>query len=196
MLFIGNANLLHIFGTGFIGIIAAGIFVFGANYRIARILSYFGTDDSSINITSWQLKQGLIALGTGGLFGLGPGHSQQSYFFLPEAYVDFILSIIGEEYGFIGLFLIFSTFGLIFFRGMQIAKKAPDLLGYFLSIGIILVLSIYLFTNAAVNIGLLPTTGVPLPFISYGGTAVVFNAVAIGILLNISSQANIFSRNM
>ena len=195
MLFVGNTNLLHLFATAVIGAIAAGIFAVAAPYRMARILAYFGIGDSAPTVTGYQLQQALIALGNGGFFGIGPGQSKQSHLFLPESYVDFIFSIIGEEYGFIGLLLIFAAFGIIFFRGMLIAKKAPDQFGYFLSIGIVLTLAIYLFTNVAVNTGLLPTTGVPLPFLSYGGTAVIFYSAAIGILLNISSQANVYPIN-
>ena len=157
-----------------------------------RILGFFGWGDVSSNTTQDQLQQGLIALGSGGFSGLGPGQSQQSYLHLSESYGDFIFSVIGEEYGFIGLLILIIAYGVIFYRGMLIAKKAPDQFGYFLSIGIVIVFALYLFTNAAVNTGIGPTTGVPLPFISYGGTAVVVSSAAIGILLNISAQSNVF----
>ena len=192
MLFVGNTNLLHLFATAFVGAVAAGVYAVAAPYRMARILAYFGIGDSTPTVAKYQLQQALIALGNGGFIGAGPGQSKQSHLFLPESYGDFIFSIIGEEYGFIGLLLIFAAFGIIFFRGMLIAKKAPDQFGYFLSIGIVLTLAIYLFTNAAVNTGLLPTTGVPLPFLSYGGTAVIIYSAVIGILLNISTQANVY----
>jgi cell division protein FtsW len=195
MLFVGNANLLHLMAVGLAGIVSAGIFAVSADYRLARLLSYFGIGEAAPNVAGYQLNQALIALGNGGLYGLGAGQSKQSYGFLPESYGDFIFSVIGEEYGFIGLLIIFIAFGIIFYRGMRIAKNAPDLFGYFLSIGIIIVIALYLFTHTAVNIGLFPTTGVPLPFISYGGTAVIVYSAAIGILLNISSQTNIFSIN-
>ena len=193
MMFVGNTNLLHLITTVAIGIVGAGMYAVSAPYRMARILAYFEVGNTSPNITKYQLQQALIALGNGGFLGLGPGQSRQSYLFLPESYGDFIFSTIGEEYGFLGLLLIFAAFGLIFFRGMLVAKKAPDILGYFLAIGIILTLAIYLFTNAAVNTGLLPTTGVPLPFLSYGGTAVLVYSAVIGILLNISAQANVYT---
>lgn len=192
MLFVGNTNLLHLISTAFVGLIGAGIYAVSAPYRLARISAYFGFGDAPPNVTKYQLQQALIALGNGGFFGLGPGQSKQCHLFLPESYGDFIFSTIGEEYGFFGLLCIFIVFGIIFFRGMLVAKKAPDEFGYFLSIGIVLTLAIYLFTNAAVNTGLLPTTGVPLPFLSYGGTAVIIYSAVIGILLNISAQANIY----
>jgi cell division protein FtsW len=137
----------------------------------------------------------LIALGNGGIFGLGPGQSRQSDLFLPESYGDFIFSVIGEEYGFIGVILIIAAFVLILWRGIIIAKNAPDFFGYFLATGIILTLAIFAFVNAGVNCGLLPTTGLPMPFISYGGTAVIFHAAAVGILLNISKHAGVYPKD-
>lgn len=196
MMFIGNVNLLYLFATGLVGIAAAGAYAISAPYRLNRIKAFLGISDGNnpIETVNYQLNQALIALGNGGLFGVGPGQNRQSHLFLPESYGDFIFSIIGEEYGFIGLLLILVSFALIFWRGMLIAKKAPDNFGYFLAVGIITTFAIYVFVNAGVNTGLLPTTGVPMPFISYGGTAVLFYATAIGILLNISAQAGVFPK--
>lgn len=193
MMFIGNTNLLYLLATIGIGGAAAIVYAVSADYRMARILVYFGSSNSSSpNVADYQLQQALIALGNGGIFGLGPGQGLQNHLFLPESYGDFIFSIIGEEYGFIGLFMIFLAFAVICWRSMLIAKKAPDNFGYFLAIGIVSTLTLYLVVNAAVNTGLLPTTGVPLPFISYGGTAIVIYSAVAGILLNISAQANIY----
>ena len=153
-----------------------------------------GDAGSQVETTGYQLNQALIAMGNGGIFGVGPGQNRQSHLFLPESYGDFIFSIIGEEYGFIGLFAILAAFALIFWRGMIIAKKAPDNYGYFLAIGIIITFAIYVFVNAGVNTGILPTTGVPMPFISYGGTAILFYSAAIGVLLNISAQAGVYPK--
>jgi cell division protein FtsW len=200
MLFIGNANLLHIITTGLSSIGIAIIYlIVTADYRLDRLLSFMG--NSSIKETvnhkaNYQLDQALIAIGNGGIFGVGPGQSRQSHLFLPESYGDFIYSIIGEEYGFIGVTLILVAFILIFWRGMLIAKKAPDNFGYFLAVGILITFAIYVFVNAGVNCGLLPTTGLPMPFISYGGTAVIFYSAAIGILLNISAQAGVYPRRL
>ncbi len=192
MMFIGNTNLLYLFATVIVGGAGAAVYAVSAPYRMNRILSYFGMGNSSPTVTDYQLQQALIALGNGGFIGLGPGQGRQTHLFLPESYGDFIFSVIGEEYGFLGLLLIFGTFAVIFWRGMITARKAPDNFGYFLAIGIIIAFALYLFVNAAVNTGLLPTTGVPLPFISYGGTAIIINAAVAGILLNISAQANIY----
>ncbi len=197
MMFIGNTNLIHLALTAFVGLIASASYAVSATYRMNRIKAFFGMFDSSsehFESSSYQLNQALIAIGNGGIFGVGPGQNRQSHLFLPESYGDFIFSIIGEEYGFIGLFVILAAFALIFWRGMIIAKKSPDNFGYFLAIGITITFAIYVFVNAGVNTGLLPTTGVPMPFISYGGTAVIFYAVAVGILLNISAQAGIFPK--
>ncbi len=197
MLFIGNTNLLHVAATTFASLGAAAIYLTAtSSYRLNRILAYFGdpgTPDKAENL-NYQLNQALIALGNGGMFGVGPGQSRQSHLFLPESYGDFILSIIGEEYGFIGILVIISLFILIFWRGMIIAKNAPDNFGYFLATGIIITFAFYVFVNSGVNSGLLPTTGLPMPFISYGGTAVLIYSAAIGVLLNISSQAGIYPR--
>ncbi len=195
MLFIGNTNILHIAATGSIGLVMAAFYAVSAEYRMQRLLSFFGMNDAATAAQNenYQLDQALIALGNGGLTGLGPGQNRQSNF-LPEPYGDFIFSIIGEEYGFIGLFIILMVFVWILWRGFKIAKNAPDDFGYFLAAGIVLTFGVYVFVNAGVNTGLLPTTGVPMPFISYGGTAVLFNAAAIGILLNVSAQSNVYPK--
>ncbi len=192
MMFVGNVNLIYLILSGIIALVSFGLYAVSAEYRMNRILSYFGLDDG-IAGASYQLNQSLIAIGNGGFFGLGTGQSRQSMLFLPESYTDFIFAIIGEEYGFVGLLLILSAFGLIFWRGLRIAKNAPDNFGYFLATGIIITFAFNVFVNAGVNTGLLPTTGQALPFISYGGTAILLYSVAIGILLNISSQAGVFS---
>lgn len=198
MMFIGNTNLLHLAGTFLVGLVGAGIYAVSAPYRVNRLLAFMGmssgSNNSAVENVSYQLTQALIAIGNGGIFGVGPGQNRQSHLFLPESYGDFIFSIIGEEYGFIGLSVIMGAFVLICWRGMLIAKKAPDNFGYFLAIGILITFAFYVFVNAGVNTGLLPTTGVPMPFVSYGGTAVFIYAGAIGILLNISAQAGVYPK--
>jgi len=194
-MFIGNTNLIHLGGLLVTGLIGGLTYMISAEYRLNRLKAFFGIGDSPTHESvNYQLNQALIALGNGGLFGLGTGQSRQSQHFLPESYGDFIFSIIGEEYGFFGLILVLGVFVILFWRGMLIARKAPDNFGYFLAIGILLTFAIYVFVNAGVNCGLLPTTGVPMPFVSYGGTAVFFYSAAIGILLNISAQAGINPR--
>ncbi len=196
MMFIGNTNLLHLGGLLSSGFVVGLIYMVSAEYRLNRLKAFIGMGDSPVHETvNYQLNQALIALGNGGFWGIGTGQSRQSQHFLPESYGDFIFSIVGEEYGFIGLILLLSIFIIMFWRGMIIAKKAPDNLGYFLAVGILMTFAVYVFVNAGVNVGLLPTTGVPMPFVSYGGTAVLFYSAAIGILLNISAQAGINPKN-
>jgi cell division protein FtsW len=142
----------------------------------------------------YQLDQALIAFGNGGITGVGPGQSRQRDWFLPESYGDFIFSIVGEEYGYIGVTLLVLCFVMIMWRGYTSARKAPDAFGRILAGGITTTLAIYAFVNAGVTCGLLPTTGLPMPFISYGGSSVFFSAIAVGILLNISSHAGVYKR--
>ncbi len=162
--------------------VGAVVLVFEA-YRVHRIETWLHHGAGN-----YQVRQSIIGFGNGGLFGVGPGNSKQRNLFLPESYGDFIYSIIGEEYGLWGSLLVLTAFLFIAFRGTAIAKKAPDKFGYLLATGITGSICFYAFTNAGVAIGLFPTTGLPMPFISYGGTAMIINSFAVGILLNVSKQ--------
>lgn len=137
---------------------------------------------------NYQVQQSIIGFGNGGIFGVGPGNSRQRNLFLPESYGDFIYSIIGEEYGLWGSVLVLLLFLFVAFRGTAIAKKAPDRFGALLATGITSGICLYAFVNAGVAIGVFPTTGLPMPFVSYGGTAMIINSIAVGIILNISKQ--------
>jgi len=196
ILYLGNARLIHLFFSTSIGIaLAGGYAFFVSKYPAERIQTFLGSMQASPDLKlSHQVEQALIALGTGGIFGLGPGHSKQKLLFLPESFGDFIYSIIGEEYGFIGTSIIIIVFLIICWRGLKISKNAPDDFGFFLASSITISFAIYALVNAGVNTGLLPPTGLPMPFISYGGTAVLFYSAAAGILLNISSQAGIYPK--
>jgi cell division protein FtsW len=163
-----------------------------AEYRVRRIMSFLG-GGSGDDAIRYQVHQAMIAFGNGGITGLGPGQSRQRDF-LPESYGDFIFSIVGEEYGFLGVLLLLSLFLAITWRGFLVARKAPDLFGKLLAAGITITLGVYAAVNAGVNCGVLPTTGLPMPFISYGGSSVFFSAIAVGVLLNISSQAGVYKR--
>ena len=134
----------------------------------------------------FQLSQSQIALGSGGLFGVGLGKSVQKLFYLPAAHTDFILSIIGEELGLLGTLTVVVLFIYFVLQGARIAKRTNDPFGYFLSTGIIALIGLQATVNVGVSIGALPTKGLPLPFISYGGSALIFNMIAVGLLLNIS----------
>lgn len=195
VIFVGNANVLHLAGIGLLGFAAAVGYGLSAQYRLNRLLAFFGAEGNrTADAVNYQLEQALLAFGSGGLFGVGPGQSRQRDWFLPESYGDFIFSIVGEEYGYLGVLLILGAFCVILWRGFVTARRAPDDFGRFLAAGITFTLGIYAFINAGVTCGLLPTTGLPMPFISYGGTAILFSAAALGILLNISAQAGVYPR--
>jgi cell division protein FtsW len=192
ILYMGHAKLTHI-GVA-VGALVPLLLVYmvSAEYRMQRILSYVnGGGEGS---TSYQLKQGIIGFGNGGLFGLGPGGSIQRELFLPESYGDFVFSIVGEEYGLIGTLFVVTLFLTILLRGMKIAKFARDDFGRMLAYGITVTITLYALINASVTLGILPTTGLPMPFVSYGGSSMLFSSVAIGMLLNISSQTDLHPR--
>jgi cell division protein FtsW len=193
MLFAGKVRLKHILLVGLSIIPLLAVYAISAEYRMRRILSFFNKSDA-LEEVNYQLSQAIIGFGNGGVFGVGPGQSRQRDFFLPESYGDFIFAIIGEEYGFIGAVVIMAIFVLIMIRGMKIAKHAPDAFGRYLAVGITSAISIYAIVNAGVASGVLPTTGLPLPFLSYGGSSMIFTAFAAGVLLNISTHTGIQPR--
>jgi len=186
ILMITNVKTKHLLITMISALPLAVMFIYSKAYILERINyhSDFATGGSS----NYQLTQAIIGFGNGGITGVGPGNSLQREFFLPEAYGDFIYSIIGEEYGFIGTFAILLLFIIILIRGYKVAKLVKDDFGKYLAFGITTILSSYAVVNMSVACGIIPTTGVPVPFVSYGGTALIINAMAVGILLNISTQ--------
>jgi cell division protein FtsW len=192
MLYLARAKTLHIGATLGALVPLLIIFMLAAPYRVARISSMLhGGEKSGGN---YQLTQGIIGFGNGGLIGVGPGESRQRDLFLPEAHGDFVFSIVGEEYGLVGTIFFLTLFVTILIRGMRVAKHARDDFGRVLASGITLTITLYALVNAAVTLGLLPTTGLPMPFVSYGGSAMIFSAAAIGVLLNISSQTDLHPR--
>ncbi|SHI17757.1 stage V sporulation protein E [Clostridium intestinale] len=165
----------------------AVFFIFSEEYRKARLLNFINPwNDPAGN--GYQLIQSFLALGSGGITGLGLGQSRQKTLYMPEPHNDFIFSIIGEELGLIGCLFIIALFGILIWRGITIAIKAKDTYGTLLAVGITSVIAVQAIINIAVVTGSMPVTGVPLPFISYGGSALVINMTAMGILLNISRQ--------
>ncbi len=193
MLFLADVRPIHLAAVIGAGALVGGVYAVSAEYRMKRLLAFFGSDNAD-QAVEYQLDQALIAFGNGGITGVGPGQSRQRDWFLPESYGDFIFSIVGEEYGFIGVALLLGCFILIVWRGYGVARKAPDSYGRLLAGGITTTLGLYAFVNAGVTCGLLPTTGLPMPFISYGGSSVFFSAIAVGVLLNISSHAGVYRR--
>ncbi len=156
-----------------------------APYRIKRITSFLDPWSDPLG-SGFQIIQSLYAIGPGGLFGLGLGESRQKFFYLPEPQTDFIFAILSEELGFIGGSFILLLFSLLLWRGIRIALGAPDLYGSFLAVGIIAMVAIQVMINIGVVTGLMPVTGITLPFLSYGGSSLTLMLMAIGVLLNIS----------
>jgi len=195
MLFLGRARLSHIALTlgALVPLLVA--YMLSAPYRMERILSYVGRGSGEGSASArHQLTQAIIGFGNGGLFGLGPGGSHQRDHFLPESYGDFVFAIVGEEYGLVGTLFFVLLFLVIFLRGMKIARHAQDELGRMLALGITATITLYALVNACVTLGILPTTGLPMPFVSYGGSAMLFSCAAVGVLLNVSTQTDLHPR--
>jgi len=159
-------------------------------YRLKRIIAFTDPFAYKLDI-GWQAVQSLYALGSGGLFGLGLGKSRQKFFYIPESYNDFIFSIIGEELGFLGTTFVIILFMILIWRGIRIALSVDDAFGCFLASGIIALVTVQSLIHIAVVTSSIPTTGITLPFVSYGGTSLMIYMSAIGILLNISRHANL-----
>jgi len=188
MLIAAGAKVGHILalgGTG-LGLVVAAIAA--APYRMRRIFAFLDPWADPLG-NGYQTIQSLLALGPGGLFGLGLGQSRQKFLYLPENHTDFIFAMVGEELGFVGASLVVLTFFLFAWRGFRVAMRAPDAYMGFLAVGLTAMVSIQVMINMGVVSGVLPVTGITLPFISYGGTSLVFTMVGVGVLLNISREA-------
>lgn len=190
MIFIAGARIAHFAVLGLIGIGGFVALVLSAPYRMARITSFLDPWEDPLK-SGFQIIQSLLAIGPGGLFGLGLGESRQKFFYLPEPQTDFIFAIIAEELGFIGGSFVLLLFALLLWRGIRIALGAPDLYGSFLAVGIISMIAIQVMINIGVVTGLMPVTGITLPFLSYGGSSLTLMLMAVGVLLNISRHARL-----
>lgn len=190
MLFVAGAKAWHIFGlVGPAGLLAGIALIFSAEYRRDRLLSFLNPWKDAAG-DGYQLIQSLLALGSGGIWGLGLGQSRQKCYYMPEPHNDFIFAIIGEELGLIGCVFLIMVFVVFVWRGIRTAINARDTYGTLLATGITSIIAVQAIINIAVVTGSMPVTGVPLPFISYGGSSLVINMAAMGILLNISRQSN------
>jgi len=185
MMFVAGARLYHLGILIALSMPALFYLILSKPYRMQRIIAFLDPWQDSQGV-GFQLSQSQIALGSGGLFGVGLGKSVQKLFYLPAAHTDFILSIIGEELGLLGTLAVVSLFIIFIWQAARIAKRTEDPFGYYICIGIVTMISLQAVVNIGVSIGALPTKGLPLPFISYGGSALIFNMMAIGLLLNIS----------
>ena len=191
LLFIGGVSFPQIGTVGVLSVGAILIFIVNSkNYALDRILSFL--DPNSAGSMGYQSSQALIGLKQGGLTGMGIGESIQKHSYLPETHTDFIFAIIGEELGFIRTSVFMLAYTIILFRAIQISKKSNDIFGIILSVGFGLSITFYALINIGVAINILPVTGVPLPFVSYGGSSLIINLLMVGILLNISKAQRKF----
>jgi cell division protein FtsW len=187
ILFATGARFIHLFAIGSTLVAAVGVLIITASYRMKRLMNFMDPFADSQG-EGYQLVQSLLALGSGGVTGSGIGQSRQKCLYIPEPHTDFIFPIICEELGLIGGAFIILLFVIFVWRGVKIAVTAKDIYGTILAVGITSVVAVQAIINIAVVTGSMPVTGVPLPFISYGGSALVFNMFAMGILLNVSRQ--------
>jgi cell division protein FtsW len=187
MLFIAGARLSHILGL-FLAVLPLVVEeILRKPYRLARLKSFI-VSWGDIRSVSYQLDNSIMALGSGGILGKGLAKGQMKLLYLPEAHTDFIFPIIGEELGFIGALLVIALFLLFAWRGMRIGYESKDLFGGMLAIGITLIIAFQALINMGVACGVLPTKGLPLPFVSFGGTALVIYMASVGVLLNVSAR--------
>jgi cell division protein FtsW len=184
-IFVSDVNLLYFGASLGLGAIITFLLVFFSPYRKERLLTFLQLTEDPLG-KSYHITQVLLALGSGGIFGVGLGASRQKYLFLPEASTDSIFAVIAEELGLIGATVIVALFGYFVIRGLKIAKDAPDIFAKVLATGITAWVGGQVFLNIASMVSLVPLTGIPLPFISYGGSSLVMILTACGILLNIS----------
>lgn len=192
MMFLAGARLSHLASLVVAALPVLVYLVIKSPYRMARILSFLDPWQDTQG-AGFQLTQSQIALGSGGFFGVGLGKSMQKLFYLPAAHTDFILSIVGEELGLLGTLAVIILFIVFIWQGARIAKRTTDPFGYYLAVGIVMMISLQALVNIGVSIGAFPTKGLPLPFVSYGGSDLIFNMMAVGLLLNISRTQDLLT---
>lgn len=190
MLFVGGVRMRHLM-TALVPVVPIAFFMMsGAQYRIRRFMSFLNPWEYP-NDAGYQVIHSLMAFGSGGLWGQGLGKGFQKLFYLPEPHTDFIFSVIGEELGLAGVWVILALYVLLLGRGMRIARNAGDTFGSLMGMGLTTAIIFQVCVNIGVTLGLLPTKGLTLPFLSYGGTSLLINMASIGILMNISASQNL-----
>lgn len=187
MLFIGGVRFSQLFASLLVILPVGYLFLINAEYRVKRILGFLNPWEYPAD-EGYQMVHSLMAFGTGGLWGTGIGKGYQKLFYLPEPHTDFIFSVIGEELGLLGVLIIIGLYAWIVMRGIAIARKAQDLFGAYLAVGLTVAMGLQIVVNMGVALGLLPTKGLTLPLLSYGGTSLLINMASIGILMNISAS--------
>lgn len=190
VVFVAGMKISHLMIIGLLGTSGIALAIYLEPYRLNRIMA-FRDPFKYIRTIGWQTVQSLYALGSGGLFGLGLGKSRQKFFYIPEPYNDFIFSIIGEELGFVGSAAVLILFMIFIWRGIRIALNIDDLFGCLLATGIVSLITVQSIIHVAVVTSSMPPTGIPLPFVSYGGTSIIVFMSAVGILLNVSKHTEL-----
>ncbi len=190
MMFAGGVRILHLLAP--LPLILAGLayFLISAPYRMARLISFLNPWAYAAD-QGYQVVHSQMAFGTGGLVGTGLGHGYQKLFFLPEPHTDFIFSVIGEEIGLLGVTIIILLYGIIIWRGIGIARNCNDPFGALAAVGLTAAIALQVCINMGVTLGLLPPKGLPLPFLSYGGTSLVVSMASVGILMNIGGPISV-----
>ena len=189
MLWVGGMRLHHLAGAGLLALLGIGLSLKHSSYQMRRLVNFIDPASDPTGSGSHQLLQSLCGLGNGGLLGVGLGNSMQKEQYLPEPHTDFIFSVIGEEMGLVGTLAVLGLFAAFSFYGVRIGARAGDTYGFLVAIGITAMISIYALLNIGVVIGVLPTTGLPLPFVSYGGSSLMGNMAGVGILLGVARTA-------
>jgi cell division protein FtsW len=187
MLFVGGVRIRHLFLSLIVMLPVAYFFMVNAEYRMNRILSFLNPWQYPSG-EGYQIVHSLMAFGSGGIWGTGIGKGYQKLFYLPEPHTDFIFSVIGEEFGLVGVLIILALYAMIIWRGVAIAKNSQDSFGAFVAIGLTTAIGLQVCVNMGVTLGLLPTKGLTLPFLSYGGTSLLINMASVGILMNIGTS--------
>ncbi len=187
MLFIGGARVRHLLATGLMALPVLVYVMLKAEYRLRRLLTFLDPWRDASN-SGFQIIQSLIAFGSGQVWGLGLGESRQKLFYLPEAHTDFVFSVIGEELGLIGAVVVLALFGIIILRGLRLTARIEEPFDQYLAFGLTVLIGLQALIHMGVVMGLMPTKGLVLPFISYGGSAMVINLTEAGILLGLSRR--------
>ena len=189
MVFAAGISYRYIIGLALVALPAAVVVLMSADYRRRRMMVFLNPWQDPLG-DGFQVIQSLIAIGTGGVFGRGLMNGVQKLFYLPYPHTDFIYSVIGEEMGLAGATVVLACFCIIAWRGLRTAMRAPDRFGAFLALGVTAMITVQAFFNMSVTLGLLPTKGIPLPFVSFGGSSLLVNMIGMGILLNVSQHAS------
>jgi cell division protein FtsW len=187
MLFVGGCRITHLMSVVLVLAPMAWLIMTQAEYRVKRLMSFLDPWQYRAD-EGYQIVHSLMAFGTGGITGAGLGRGYQKLFYLPEPHTDFIFSVVGEELGLIGVMVVILLYGIILMRGIRIARHARDPFGALLAMGITVTIGLQVCINMGVALGLLPTKGLTLPFLSYGGTSLLINMAAVGIMMNIGAR--------